>query len=98
MNEPNPNVEVLAALAQALLAPPKPPAPSAPVPRAHPETMSVLRSLVQAVGDLLQQKTETNGSWHEIELLNRFGQVERTMRVRRVMPPAAPNLFSEPDK
>lgn len=93
----NTNHEALAAVLQALVAPPKPPARLAPV-QAHPETLNVLRHLAQAVADLIGQKAEANHAWHEVEMLNRFGQVERTLRVRRVTPPPKSNPFTEVDK
>ena len=97
MNDTNPNAEALAAVLQALVAPPKPPAQLSPV-RAHPETLNVLRHLAQAVADLIGQKSEASQAWHEVEMLNKYGQVERTLRVRRVTPPPKPNPFTEVDK
>ena len=91
------NHEALAAVLQALVAPPKPPAQLSPV-RAHPETLREIRELTQAVVDLVIDRGEMARQSWEVDVLDKYGSVSQRLRIRRVTPSATQHSFTEVDK
>lgn len=89
MNSNHPNGEVLAAILQALVAPPpqtKGAAQSAPV-AADPRTLATMNELTQTLVNLLDHQERSAEQVLEIEFeRSRTGRIEM-LRIRRVDPP-----------